>query len=72
MSSDSVAIAICGDRRVAFFDTQFQKQVREDKSVLNPFEELALPHLRGRVLDFGCGMASLAIAAVAAQLRPTK
>ena len=30
---------------------------------LNPFEETALPHLQGRVLDFGCGMGNLAIAA---------
>ena len=48
---------------VAFFDRQFQQQVRDQNFQLNPFELAALPHLRGRVLDFGCGMGNLAIAA---------
>jgi tellurite methyltransferase len=48
---------------VAFFDRQFQQQVRDRDFTLNPFELAALPHLRGRVLDFGCGMGNLAIAA---------
>lgn len=48
---------------IAFFDHQFQQQVRNQDFKLNPFELAALPHLRGRVLDFGCGMGNLAIAA---------
>jgi tellurite methyltransferase len=48
---------------VNFFDAQFQRQVDVGDLALNPFEEAALPHLRGRVLDFGCGMGSLAVAA---------
>jgi len=48
---------------IAFFDHQFQQQVRNQDFKLNPFELAALPHLKGRVLDFGCGLGNLAIAA---------
>lgn len=48
---------------VAFFDAQFQRQVREGDLQLNPFERLALPYLQGRVLDYGCGLGNLSIAA---------
>ena len=48
---------------IAFFDNQFQQQVRDQDFKLNPFELAALPHLQGRVLDFGCGMGNLAIEA---------
>jgi tellurite methyltransferase len=48
---------------VDFFDTQFQRQVREGDFVLNPFEQAALPYLHGRVLDYGCGMGNLAVEA---------
>lgn len=51
------------NRSIAFFDNQFQQQVRNRDFTLNPFELAALPHLRGRVLDFGCGMGNLAVAA---------
>lgn len=48
---------------VRFFDTQFQRQARERDFRLNPFEVAALPHLHGRVLDYGCGLGNLAFAA---------
>jgi tellurite methyltransferase len=48
---------------IRFFDTQFQKQAREGDLQLNPFELAALPHLHGRVLDYGCGMGNLAFEA---------
>lgn len=48
---------------VRFFDAQFQRQVREADFGLNPFERVALPHLAGQVLDYGCGLGNLAIAA---------
>lgn len=48
---------------VAFFDRQFQQQVQNRDFQLNPFELAALPFLKGRVLDFGCGLGNLAIAA---------
>lgn len=46
---------------IAFFDTQFQKQVASSDYALNPFEKAALPFVRGRVLDFGCGLGNLSI-----------
>ena len=51
------------DDSIRFFDTQFQRQVQSADLRLNPFEERALPHLRGRVLDYGCGLGNLALAA---------
>lgn len=51
------------NRSVAFFDEQFRRQPRDISLKPNPFEELALPYLRGNVLDFGCGLGNLAFAA---------
>lgn len=51
------------DRSIEFFDRQFARQVNEPDPGLNPFEQAALPHLRGRVLDYGCGLGQLALAA---------
>jgi len=55
------------NRSVDFFDRQFRKQVAACDFALNPFEEAALPSVlhepRGRVLDLGCGLGNLAIAA---------
>lgn len=48
---------------VRFFDEQFQRQLAEARTELNPFEQAALPHLQGRVLDYGCGLGHLAVAA---------
>lgn len=48
---------------VRFFDTQFQRQIRQGDFALNPFEKLAIPLLRGRVLDLGCGLGNLSVAA---------
>ena len=50
---------------IKFFDTEFRGQQSETAFKLNPFEESALPYLRGEVLDFGCGMGNLAFAAAA-------
>jgi len=46
---------------IAFFDTQFQKQVASSDFALNPFEKAALPFVRGRVLDLGCGLGNLSV-----------
>jgi len=51
------------NQSVTFFDTQFQKQVASNDFALNPFEKAALPFVRGRVLDLGCGMGNLSIEA---------
>ncbi len=46
-----------------FFEQQFQQQIAKGDFALNPFEEVVLPHLAGGVLDLGCGLGNLAIAA---------
>lgn len=51
------------DTSIRFFDTQFQRQLRDADLQLNPFEQLSLAHVRGRVLDYGCGLGNLALAA---------
>lgn len=48
---------------VRFFDAQFRRQVRAGKFELNPFEALALPYLQGQILDAGCGLGNLSLAA---------
>lgn len=48
---------------VHFFDQQFKRQVESHEFALNPFETAALRHLRGKVLDYGCGLGNLAIEA---------
>jgi len=48
---------------VEFFDTQFQRQIRERDYALNPFETLALAYLRGTVLDLGSGLGNLSLEA---------
>ncbi len=48
---------------IYFFDLQFRRQVARGEFALNPFEEAVLPHLYGGVLDLGCGLGNLAIAA---------
>jgi tellurite methyltransferase len=50
-------------RSIGFFDAQFRRQVESREFILNPFEARALPFLGGRVLDLGCGMGNLAVAA---------
>ncbi len=51
------------NQSITFFDTQFQKQVADNDFALNPFETLALPFVRGHVLDLGCGMGNLSVEA---------
>jgi tellurite methyltransferase len=48
---------------VDFFEAQFRAQARVGQFALNPFETLALPFVRGRVLDLGCGLGNLSIEA---------
>lgn len=48
---------------IEFFETQFSNQVANSDLKLNPFETAALPYLQGRMLDFGCGLGNLAVAA---------
>jgi tellurite methyltransferase len=57
------ALSTATNRSVAFFERQFRQQIGERDFKLNPFELDVLPHLTGRVLDFGCGLGNLAMAA---------
>jgi tellurite methyltransferase len=49
-----------------FFDRQFQRQVCNADYALNPFERVILPHLFGEVLELGCGLGNLSLAAAQA------
>ena len=48
---------------VRFFDAQFERQLQAGELPLNPFEQATLPFLSGHVLDSGCGLGNLAVAA---------
>lgn len=53
-------------RSVDFFARQFERQIAAADYELNPFETWTLPHLAGRVLELGCGLGNLSIAAARA------
>lgn len=48
---------------VAFFERQFRQQAQKGDYALNPFEQAVLPYLFGEVLDLGCGLGNLSLAA---------
>jgi tellurite methyltransferase len=50
-------------KSVGFFESQFQRQVRDQEYALNPFEILALDYVKGAVLDLGCGLGNLSLEA---------
>lgn len=50
---------------IEYFSRQFGRQVRAAQYDLNAFEERALNYLEGDVLDLGCGLGNLALAAAA-------
>ncbi len=50
------------NRTIQFFETEFQRRVGADEP-LSSFQEAALPHLSGRLLDLACGLGKLSLAA---------
>lgn len=56
-------MAVTNNESIAFFETQFQRQVQENDFTLNPFEKMALNHLRGDILDLGAGLGNLSLEA---------
>jgi tellurite methyltransferase len=52
-----------GNKAIDFFSEQFDRQIDTAEYRLNAFEERALAHLEGDVLDLGCGLGNLAVAA---------
>src|SRR5438105_4619906 len=53
------------NRSIEFFDTQFRRQAETGEYTLNPFEVAVLPFLSGEMLDLGCGLGNLSLAAAA-------
>lgn len=51
------------NRSVTFFENQFRQQVAGGEFALNPFETVALEFVSGKVLDLGCGLGNLSLAA---------
>jgi tellurite methyltransferase len=54
------------NRSVDFFDSQFRRQIQGSDYVLNPFERAILPYLKDEILDLGCGLGNLSLAAAQA------
>lgn len=54
---------ISANQSIQFFESQFRKQVAQGDFSLNPFEKAILPFVKGSVLDLGCGLGNLSIAA---------
>jgi tellurite methyltransferase len=50
-------------RTVEFFEAEFQRRAGGHDGAPSSFEETALPHVSGRVLDLGCGLGNLTLAA---------
>lgn len=54
---------MAANRTLEFFEQEFQRRVGAYDCAPSSFEEAALPYVAGRVLDLGCGLGSLSLAA---------
>ena len=59
------------NRAIEFFDSQFERQIAAADYSFNPFEKAILPFVFGDVLDLGCGLGNLSIAAAMRGCRVT-
>lgn len=67
----STAVETPGGGSIPFFERQFQRQVAAADYARNPFEQVVLPFVHGDVLDAGCGLGNLALAAAGRGCRVT-
>lgn len=67
----STPVETPGSSSIEFFERQFRAQVTAADYARNPFEQAVLPFVHGDVLDVGCGLGNLALAAAAAGCRVT-
>lgn len=67
----SASSAPADSASIRFFERQFRHQIAAGDYALNPFEVAALGHLKGDVVDLGCGLGNLARAAARRGARVT-
>lgn len=63
LNSSLLTRGMLNNKSVAFFEGQFQRQVRDQEYALNPFEILAIDYVKGSILDLGCGLGNLSLEA---------
>jgi tellurite methyltransferase len=59
----NIFLTMANNKSVTFFEAQFQRQVREQEYMLNPFETLALDYVQGSILELGSGLGNFSLEA---------
>lgn len=57
---------MAANRTIEFFEAEFQRRAHGHEGAPSSFEEAALRHVSGRVLDLACGLGNLSLAAARA------